>query len=450
MSKKILWLAVSGLMVLSLVMAACGQATTSTSTTTSTTTTTTSTTAAVTTPVQQPGQQEAVKPSAAMPKYGGTLTLALGADTQNWDPGQLSDLRGFQISIMNEALCAGDWSKGPAGTGESSWQYGSIGNAKLVGGLLAESWEIPDNQTLIFHIRPGIKWWNKAPANGREFTAADAAWNLTNQWRADFASGNFQLFFLPTERLISANATDKYTLVIKCPQNTQGTHFWEDSQRCYMMLPELWPKQNDWHNALGTGPFMVSDYVANSEIKMVRNPNYWQKDPVGPGKGQQLPYLDGIRWLVVPDLSTRQAAFRVGKIDQITAGNIDEFNQINKGMKHKAEYVPTFGAVTQPMGREDKANLPFKDVRVRQAMNYAVDKVAILRDYYKGAGDIMGWPYYNVPEMADLYTPFDQLNATTQAYKRRRCGQGQSAPNRSRVSQRVQDDDYVRDRRHHR
>ena len=48
-------------------------------------------------------------------------------------------------------------------------------------------------------------------------------------------------------------------------------------------------------------------------------------------------------------------------------------------------------------------------------MNYAVDKVSILQNYYKGAGDILGWPYYNTPEMSDLYTPLNQMSPTVQA-----------------------------------
>jgi len=309
---------------------------------------------------------------------------------------------------MNEALASGDWSRGPAGTKETDWQYGCVGRASFSQGLLAQSWEIPDNQTLIFHIRPGIKWWAKAPANGREFTAADAAWNLNMQWRPEFAQGNFQLFFTSAQRLISANATDKYTLVLKFPLNTQGMHFWEDGQRCYMMLPELFPKQGDWHNALGTGPFMISDYIAGSSLNFVRNPNYWQTDPVGPGKGSQLPYIDKLTFLVIPDASTRIAAFRTGRLDRLDGLVYDDFHDITSTMKWKPGFVQTFGANLQPIGREDK-KLPFNDVKVRQAMNYAIDKQAIVKDYYHGQADILGWPYYPTPAYSDLYIPMDQL-----------------------------------------
>jgi peptide/nickel transport system substrate-binding protein len=344
-------------------------------------------------------------------KYGGIYTSAITADTALWDATQGFDLLGFQISLTNEPLLAGDWSRGPTGTGETDWQHGQVGDSTMAAGQLAESWEIPDNERLIFKIRKGVKWWNKPPANGRELVAADIVWNIKIQWANP--GGNFQSFFSPPERLISVEEVDKYTVKLTVPPNTQGIHYWEDGIRCYMMLPELYPKQTDWKQALGTGAFMVKDYVPASTIAMEKNPNYWQKDPAGPDKGNQLPYLDGIKFLVIPELSTRMVAFRTGKIDMMPAIAWEDWEDLQKTVGYKFEYVQTFGANFLPTGRQDK-DLPFEDVRVRQAMNLAVDKVGILRDYYKGHGDILGWPYYNTPAYKDLLTPLDQLPANVQ------------------------------------
>jgi len=342
------------------------------------------------------------------PQYGGTLIGFVTTDTSNWDPGQNRDLLGFQISITNEPLMMGDWAKGPAGTNESTWQYGAIGNARLSTGQLAESYEIPDPEHLIFHIRKGVKYWNKPPANGREFTAEDAAWNLKQQW--SIPQGNFQMFFPPAEYLKDVKVIDKYTIELSFPPNTQGTHFWEDGQRAYMMLKEAFPNQRDWKNALGTGAFMVKDYVASSQLLLEKNPNYWQTDPVGPGKGNRLPYADALKILVIPDLSTRLSAFRTGKLDLYTgAPNLtwEDYEDLKKTMAYEFGAVPYFGAVSQPTGREDKE--PYNNLLVRQALNLAVDKQAILNEYYEGHGELLGWPYYPLPEYKDLYTPLDQL-----------------------------------------
>ena len=404
MKKKIIWFVVSCLMALSLVMASCGPAEEEE--------------AEVEVgeeevevgEVEVGERKEEVVAATEEPEYGGIFTSAMTADTSNWDATTNFDLLGWQISITNEPLMAGDWAKGPAGTFETDWRFGAVGYANMCTGQLAESYEIPDNETLIFHIRAGIRWWDKPPANGREFTAEDAAWNIQTQW--DLEIGNFQAFFPPEERLISVEAIDKYTVVLKVPPNTQGIHFWEDGQRCYMMCPELYPTQKEWQNALGTGAFMIKDYLPGSMISMERNPNYWQTDPCGPGKGNQLPYIDGLKFLIIPDLSARLAAFRTGKIDTFPA-SWEQWEEFQKTMKQDFEWVYTYGWHSLPTGRQDK-DLPFNDLRVRQAMNLAVDKVEILESYYQGNGSLMGWPYYDTPAFSDLYIPLEDLPADTQ------------------------------------
>jgi len=60
-------------------------------------------------------------------------------------------------------------------------------------------------------------------------------------------------------------------------------------------------------------------------------------------------------------------------------------------------------------GREDKPNLPFQNIKVRQAMNFAVDKVAIAEDYYQGQADLMGYPYNSSKPLEAYYTPLEEL-----------------------------------------
>src|SRR3989338_6658872 len=84
--KKVLWLSISALMVLSLVLAACGPAAPPTTPTTTTTPPSSTTPVTPTTPTEEKPQQEAVKPATETPKYGGTLNLALGCDVTGWDP----------------------------------------------------------------------------------------------------------------------------------------------------------------------------------------------------------------------------------------------------------------------------------------------------------------------------------------------------------------------------
>jgi peptide/nickel transport system substrate-binding protein len=346
--------------------------------------------------------------SADKPKYGGTFIGFNAADTSAFDASTQFDLMGWQISLTNEPLLIGDWAKGPAGTGETDWTSSHLGQTKLLTGALAESWELKDPTTIYYHIRQGIHWWNKAPANGREFTADDVAWNLTTQWANP--GGNFKAFFSdPSEQMISAKAIDKYTVEVKFPENKQGIQILESGCRAYMMLPELYPNQKDWKNALGTGAYMLTDYVPATSMTFKRNPDYYGVNPSGPGKGDQLPYIDSLTFLIIPDQSTQQSAFRTGKID--TLGNLtyEQYNALKTSTSYKFNYLQGYAFFSQPTGREDKPDLPFHDLKVRQAMNYAVDKVAIARDYYQGQADVMGYPYPNSKGDAPYYTPLDQL-----------------------------------------
>ena len=66
----------------------------------------------------------------------------------------------------------------------------------------------------------------------------------------------------------------------------------------------------------------------------------------------------------------------------------------------------------QLIGREDK--VPFNDINVRRALNLAVDKQSILKDYMKGDGELLGYPYPPLPDWKDYYTPLNQMPADVQ------------------------------------
>ena len=81
---------------------------------------------------------------------------------------------------------------------------------------LAESWDTPDPLTIIFNIGKGIKWQNKAPMNGREFTADDVVFNFHRMLGlGDFAEAGPSPFTYQRPPGESVTATDRYTVVIK-------------------------------------------------------------------------------------------------------------------------------------------------------------------------------------------------------------------------------------------
>ena len=76
-----------------------------------------------------------------------------------------------------------------------------------------------------------------------------------------------------------------------------------------------WGDVNDWHHAIGTGPFILKDFVYGSSATMVKNPNYWAYDERYPQN--KLPYIEKVKYLIIPDNVAALEAMRAGKIDII-------------------------------------------------------------------------------------------------------------------------------------
>jgi len=84
----------------------------------------------------------------------------------------------------------------------------------------------------------------------------------------------------------------------------------------------------------------------------------------------------------------------------------ERFMQQRPDLQYNQIYasLPTF-----PCGRIDKQELPFKDVRVRQAMNLAVNQREILEDYYEGHGALLAYPFLPIPTFQEVYVPLEEM-----------------------------------------
>jgi len=279
-------------------------------------------------------------------------------------------------------------------------------------GSLAESWEIPDDHTVIFHIRQGVHWHDKPPVNGRELIADDFVYSYLRNYNT---KGTWHYTQWPRELVdaLEVTAPDKYTVVVKAPSPVAAEILrvggnWEFVVPREMV--ELHGDMTDWRNSCGTGPFELVDYVNMSSATFVRNPNYWQKHP---WFGDQLPYVDSMKWLIISDLSTRVAALRTGKILAlgVTWDEAEALIRTNPELKWKEN--PPRGSYIIGM-RTDKPELPFKDTRVRQALNLAFNNQAVIDDYYSGYAEMIDYPVSNYPENRLMYTPLEELPEVAQ------------------------------------
>ena len=155
--------------------------------------------------------------AAGEPEYGGTLTVTgelMQYPPASWDPAEWIWTSMIWTEPFLQTLLLGDFEKnGPRGTNE--WHYQGFAGAPyhLVKGLLAESWTVADDKTIIFKIRQGIMW-HEVPGvmASREFTAEDVAYTWTRNKSAEGAWAHV------VGTIDTVTATDKYTVEFKLKQ----------------------------------------------------------------------------------------------------------------------------------------------------------------------------------------------------------------------------------------
>jgi peptide/nickel transport system substrate-binding protein len=149
----------------------------------------------------------------------------------------------------------------------------------------------------------------------------------------------------------------------------------------------------------------------NRQIEYIRNPDYWQMDPLHPEN--RLPYADGVKEVILFNMEQQQAAFRTGQIDiastvSMTITDWDEADYLIS--KHPQLEMKSYPGSTVFLiwPRLDNDSLPFGDIRIRHAMNLAVNQQELVDDYYNGYAELLTWPYPDLPVFERIYTPMEE------------------------------------------
>lgn len=270
---------------------------------------------------------------------------------------------------------------------------------------LAERWEEPDETTVVFYLRKGVKWQNKPPVNGRELTAEDVKFTY-DRFLAE--KGNPLRFLLdPVDRV---EVVDRYTVRFKLKEPFVWlVHILANPVGMWILPREAVEKFGDLKKpeaAIGTGPFVLERYDPNVKTTFRRNPTYYQA-------GQ--PMIDGVDWLVMEDEAAGLAAYRTGQIDCAPshwwAVRQADLAAVRASMP-KLGYQDFLSPVTTGIYmRTDKP--PFNDVRVRRAMSHAVNRQAIIDAVY-----LRGEPTPAISRGAAEWSPrIDQLGPGAAYYR---------------------------------
>ena len=342
------------------------------------------------------------------PRYGGNLTHAWGrADYDGSLDGYEFHGAGVVVTVVLEKLGIADWA---IDRDEVVFLGGAARPMHAYRGALAESWDTPDPLTYIFHIRQGVHWHDKAPMNGRELTAKDVEYNFHRL--TGLGSG----FTEPTKApgmiqdvpIESITATDEWTVVFKLKEPyLNAPIIIQDNSVNWIYPPEVIEEHGgltDWRHLVGTGPFELTDRVEGSSWTWTKNPDYWGHDEKFPEN--RLPYVDEFKMVTMPEEATRLAALRTGKIDYVGIQGIAHISNIDlaeslKRTNPELVFYP-WAEKSDYSFALNSSRPPFDDVRVRKAMQMALDLETIHNTFFKGAGDPtpkgpVGRPGYFIP-----------------------------------------------------
>ena len=324
------------------------------------------------------------------PEYGGTFTYALVEEPASTDV-VVSGVWGSSIiDKVVEMPTIQDWS-----TPRDEYDFIAPNPPAHTIGHLAESWSQPDPLTYVLNIRQGVRWQDKAPVNARALTAEDIEFNYHRVLglgsgfteRSEYA-GNWAGI-----EVESVTATDGSTVEIKLaalnlsalPAILQGT-------LNFIYAPEVIREKgdaDDWRDLVGTGPYSLSDWTKGSSVTWDKNPDYWGFDEKFPDN--RLPYFDQIRALIMPETTTYLSALRTGQIDYIgpmTVTQLRSLDQLESLQRTNPELVvyPFANRSDNAVGMNIQVE-PFDDIRVRKAMQMALNLEEINQGFFGGFAD---------------------------------------------------------------
>jgi peptide/nickel transport system substrate-binding protein len=339
------------------------------------------------------------------PQYGGTLeavTEYFTLSALSFDPYDWSWKANYDTSFYLEHLIAGDMDKAVSRGGKHRFLTDAWLPRGVQRGELAESWQMVDKPlSVVFKLRKGIMWPEKPGVmKAREFVADDVVFSYT---RLASSPKKIPTYFDHIDRV---EAKDKHTVVFYLKEFNAE---W-DYRFGYGYYDQIVPKEladagaKDWKNATGTGPFQLADYLQGNSHTYVRNDKYWDQERIG-GKDYKLPYLDKIVYRIIPDEATHQAALRAGKIDLLRTVRWQSVENLKQSAPQLIwyRYLPPAGHYLS-MRVDTK---PFSDIRVRRALNMAVNKQEIVKEYYGGNAELFSYPMH--PEWEGLYEPLEKM-----------------------------------------
>jgi peptide/nickel transport system substrate-binding protein len=261
-------------------------------------------------------------------------------------------------------------------------------------GALAERWQTSaDNLTWTFTLRKGVKFHN-----GDALTSADVKASFERIKNKEFASPKASEY----APIASIETPDEFTVVFKLAAPASPLLAALASGWGAILPKSLIDAGHDFASKpVGTGPFVFKEWVRDNRIVLAKNPDYWMKG---------LPKFDSLIFQIIPERAVQVQGLIAGQIDGSDIIDQEDLPMLEGSGKVNIDRPLTAQIFVLAM---NCSKPPLNDLRVRQAVNHAIDKQAVLDVAYGGGkpiGTFMNYGNAYYRDYTALY-PYDPAKA---------------------------------------
>jgi len=308
---------------------------------------------------------DAPKMEAAAPvedsKMGGVLVFARSGDSVGLDPGRETDGESFY---------------GSTPVYDNLVEF--VPGETAVRPALATSWSFSDDGlTVTFNLRKGVKFHD-----GTDFNADAVVYSFARQFKEnhpDYKNGPWKYWgYMDMSSIVDdVIAVDDFTVQFKLKKKEAPFIANLAMDFASIVSPTAAEKYGEdlATHPVGTGPFKFVSWIKDDSIVYERNPDYWGGDV----------YLDRLILKVIPDATARWLALKKGEVDVIDFPSPEDLEEMKSTSGIKVVQQPGLNVGYLALNTEKK---PYDNVKVRQAMNYAIDRNEIVAGVYGEAGAV--------------------------------------------------------------
>lgn len=342
-------------------------------------------------------------------EYGGTLnvgTVYITLSALSWDPADWNWKLNHDAGMFYEQLFSGDLDRSLGRGGKYHFRSQGWLPSGSIRGELAESWEWPDPLTLVVHLRRGIFFPDKPGVmKSRQLDAHDVVFSYR---RLDESPKKIASYF---DHIDTVEALDDHTVVFRFNEYNAEWNL----RFGYGYYSAIVPRElarvdaKNWRNTVGTGPFKLVNFIQGNSQTYERNPDYWDTHKID-GVRYKIPFIDKLVYRTIKDEATYLTALRTGKLDILELMRwiaVDHLKETTPELKW-ARWLSEGGHfMALRVDRE-----PFDDIRVRRALNMAVNKKEVAELYYGGHAELFAYPMH--PDFEGYFQPLEEMPPSVQ------------------------------------